>query len=56
MEILILIGIGYLVYKMIRHPITTIKIVGAVIGCLLLGTVVVGALFVGFIALLGGVM
>ena len=55
MEILILIGIGYLVYKMIRHPINTMKIVGAVLGCLLLGMLAVGLVFLGFIALLGAV-
>ncbi len=56
MEILILIGIGYLVYMVFRHPIKTIKIVFAVLGCLLLGAIVTGLVLVAFAALLGAVI
>ena len=38
--LIVLLITGYLVYRLIRHPIKSFKFIGAVLGLLLLGAIV----------------
>jgi hypothetical protein len=50
--LLLLLAIGFLTYYFIRHPLMSISVVLKVLGLLILGTIVLSAIFVG-LALIG---